>query len=67
MENIIQHPQPGSHGLYFCGDEILFSLEFPQPIVGKAYLRTNLNRADIRHQQIVDQAEADMPSRTRLV
>ena len=65
MENIIQHPQPGSHGLYFCGDEILFSLELPQPIAGKAYLRTNLNRADIRHQQIVDQAEADMPSLER--
>ena len=65
MKNLEQHPEPGIHMLHFCGDQITFSLHLPRPAPGTAYLRTNLNRAQIRHQQIVEQVEEDTPSLER--
>ena len=53
MITLKQSPEPDQHLIRFCGECITFSLELSELKVGKAYLRTNLNKSDIRYEEII--------------
>jgi predicted glycogen debranching enzyme len=48
-----QFPKPGEHLLFFRGDIAFFSLNVSSGSSGRAYLRTNLGKADIQRREIV--------------
>lgn len=61
MITLKQSPEPDQHLIRFCGECVNFKLELSEPINGKAYLRTNLNKSDIRYEEIIKHAELDLP------
>jgi hypothetical protein len=65
MSNLTQHPAPGEHTLHFRGDTITFSLENHTGKSGKAWLRSNIGYAHVRHTEIIRHAEAGLPPLSR--
>lgn len=57
---LIQTPSPDSKILTFCGQTITFELKTPAELEGKAYLRTNLGKANIRRSEIIKSAENEL-------
>ena len=60
MNHLIQSPEPGQHFVFFRGDSVLFTLRNETGKQGRAWLRTNIGRARVRHEEIVRQAEEDL-------
>lgn len=58
MHNLIQHPTPSTHSIYYRGDTITFTLENKTQQSGKAWLRSNIGHAQIRHTEIIQQTES---------
>lgn len=58
-----QFPQPGEHLLFFRGDIAFFSLTIKSGQKGKAFLRTNLGKANINRQEIILKTESQIPRR----
>ncbi len=50
---LIQEPAPGSKGVYFCGDSILFTLSVRGGLNGSAWIRTNIGHADTTRTEII--------------
>ncbi len=65
MSNLKQQPSPGSHSLHFRGDRITFTLENHTGKKGKAWLRSNIGYAHVRHQEIITHAEQGLPPLAR--
>ncbi len=65
MENLSQQPAPGEHTLHFRGDSITFSLENRTGQTGKAWLRSNIGYAHVRHAEIIRHAEEGLPPLSR--
>ncbi len=65
MGNLNQYPAPGEHFIHFCGDTITFSLENHTGKNGKAWLRSNIGHAHIRHIEIIMHAEQGVPPLSR--
>ena len=55
--NIIQTPPAGDNLLKYEGDTITFTIEVPENLQGKAYLRTNLFNSTVRQREIIEHAE----------
>jgi len=62
MHNLIQHPAPGKHSIHFRGDTLTFTLENRTGKQGKAWLRSNIGHAHVRHTEIIRHAEEPSPS-----
>ena len=60
-EQIVSSIQPGSHLVKYCGDAFSITLKTPKNLDGKAFLRTNINQADIRQSEIIAHTELDAP------
>lgn len=54
-DELIQTPAPESHLLRFRGDFETFELKLPLAMDGKAWIRTNLGRANTIRKEIIDQ------------
>lgn len=54
MVKLTQFPNPGEHRLYFRGDIISFKLQMDSPMSGKAFLRTDIGRVDIKRKEIIE-------------
>ncbi len=54
---VIQHPEPGRGVVMFCGDSITFTLDIVSDIGGEAFIRTDLGRADVARQEIIDRVD----------
>ena len=54
---VIQHPEPGRGMVMFCGDSITFTLDIISDIDGEAFIRTDLGRADVARQEIIDRVD----------
>ena len=52
-ERLIQQPAPGSSGVFFCGDLVTFSLDFPAGMPGEAWVRTNIGHAGVTRTEII--------------
>ncbi len=52
-----QNPSPGTHLIRLRGDCLSFRLRLPKGGDGQAFLRTNLDRADVRRREILAHAE----------
>ncbi len=65
MGNLIQHPAPGGHMIYFRGDTVTFTLENKTGEKGKAWLRSNIGHSAIRHTEIINHAEQGLPPLSR--
>ena len=65
MGNLIQNPAPGGHSIHFRGDSITFTLENRTGRKGKAWLRSNIGYARIRHAEIIRHAEEGLPPLSR--
>ncbi len=61
MNNLIQHPSPGSHSIFFRGDTIAVTLENHTGKKGKAWLRANIGYAHVKHSEIIVHAERGLP------
>ena len=57
MNYLIQHPAPGGHTIHFRGDRFTFTLETDGDRNGKAWLRSNIGFAKVRHGEIIAHAE----------
>jgi len=57
MSKLIQHPAPGGHTIHFRGDMVTVTLENCTGKKGKAWLRSNIGFAHIRHREIITHAE----------
>lgn len=58
---MIQKPNPGEHILLYRGDSIDFNLSFDGDAKGKAFLRTNLENASIRRDEIILSVRSGKP------
>ena len=58
---LIQEPSPGQHLLMFRGDVVTFKLSLNDPLNGNAFLRTNIGRATVSRQEIIQSVEKDKP------
>ena len=65
MGNLIQHPAPGGHEIYFRGDTVTVTLKNCTGKTGKAWLRSNIGHADVRHTEIIKHAELGLPPLSR--
>ena len=65
MGNLIQNPAPGGHFIHFRGDCITFTLENRTGQKGKAWLRSNIGYAHVRHAEIIKHAEEGLPPLSR--
>ena len=65
MSNLIQHPAPGGHTIHFRGDRVTFTLENHAGKAGKAWLRSNIGHAHVRHTEIITHAERGLPPLAR--
>jgi len=65
MGNLSQHPAPGRHTIHFRGDTITFTLQNHTGKKGKAWLRSNIGHAHIRHAEIIRHAEQGLPPLSR--
>jgi len=65
MEMLFQHPAPGKHTIHFRGDTVTFTLENHTDENGKAWLRSNIGYAHIRHAEIIKHAEQGLPPLSR--
>ena len=54
-------PHTGSRLLRYCGDTVVFELNLAQPAAGEAFVRTNLDRAQVRRNEIVAHTEDRRP------
>lgn len=58
MQTVItQTPEPGRSMVMFCGDTITFTLRMSQNLMGDAWIRTDLGRASVSRQEIVDRID----------
>ena len=51
---IKQSPEPGSRRLAFCGDTAKISLILSEPISGTAWLRSNVGRAAVARNEVIE-------------
>ncbi|RKX47570.1 MAG: glycogen debranching protein [Verrucomicrobia bacterium] len=65
MGTLLQHPAPGEHTIHFRGDTVTFSLENQTGKNGKAWLRSNIGNAHIRHAEIIKHTEQGLPPLSR--
>lgn len=65
MSNLIQLPAPGEHAIHFRGDTVTFTLENHTGKQGKAWLRSNIGHAHVRHAEIIKHAEQGLPPLSR--
>jgi glycosidase len=65
MGTLSQHPAPGEHTIHFRGDTITFTLKNNTGKHGKAWLRTNIGHAHVRHTEIILHAEQGLPPLSR--
>lgn len=56
-EMISQLPRPGTSRVMFCGDVLTFTLSIPSNVSGMAWIRTNLGRASIARNEIIDEVD----------
>ena len=61
MTDLLQIPAPGAQVLKFAGECLDVALETPPEAKGRAFLRTNLQRAALRRKEIIAATEADEP------
>ncbi len=61
MIQLIQTPQPDKRMIFFRGDIVTFSLELKDTAIGRAWLRTNIGRGQIQHDEIIRYAEKGLP------
>ncbi|SMD00947.1 glycogen debranching enzyme, putative [Desulfocicer vacuolatum DSM 3385] len=56
---VVQYPEPGRALVMFCGDSITFTLELASDtdVGGDAFIRTNLGRAWLIRQEIIDRVD----------
>ncbi|OVE74021.1 hypothetical protein BVX94_01705 [bacterium B17] len=59
--NLRQHPETGTSSVFHCGDEITFTLETDLKKNGSGWIRTNIGRAEIRRQEVIDHTEKNKP------
>ena len=52
-----QTPEPGDFILRWRGDRLKVTLRLDAPRKGRAALRTNIGRADVRRSEIIDETE----------
>ena len=57
MSSFVQHPAPGGHTIHFRGDTATFTLENHSGKKGKAWLRSNIGHAPVRHREIINHTE----------
>ena len=57
MQSLTQHPAPSEHFIHFRGDSVTFTLKNHTGKSGKAWLRSNIGHARIRHTEIIDYTE----------
>lgn len=57
MSSLKQHPAPGGHTIHFRGDTVTFTLENHSGKKGKAWLRSNIGYAHVRHREIINHTE----------
>lgn len=50
---LIQEPAPGSRGVHFCGDSLLFTLTVRGGLQGSAWIRTNIGHAAVTRTEII--------------
>lgn len=65
MGQLNQYPAPGGHTIHFRGDRITFTLENRTGRRGRAWLRSNIGYAHVRHMEIIRHAEAGLPPLSR--
>ncbi|MBT8045942.1 MAG: hypothetical protein KJN67_02135, partial [Pontiella sp.] len=65
MASLSQHPAPGEHNIHFRGDTITFTLTNHTGEKGKAWLRSNIGYAHVRHTEIIIHAEQGLPPLSR--
>ena len=65
MSSLKQHPAPGEHTIHFRGDTVTFTLENHGGEKGKAWLRSNIGYAHVRHREIINHAEQGLPPLSR--
>ncbi len=65
MGNLFQQPAPGEHTIHFRGDTITFTLKNKKGKKGKAWLRSNIGHAHVRHTEIIMHAEQGRPPLSR--
>ncbi|MCK4564034.1 MAG: glycogen debranching enzyme N-terminal domain-containing protein [Verrucomicrobia bacterium] len=65
MHNLIQQPAPGEHTIHFRGDSVTFTLKNHDGKKGKAWLRSNIGHAHVRHTEIIKHAEQGLPPLSR--
>ncbi len=65
MGTLNQHPALGEHSIHFHGDTLTFTLENHTGKNGKAWLRSNIGHAHIRHTEIILHAEQGLPPLSR--
>lgn len=65
MARLIQHPAPGGHAIHFRGDAAVFRLVNHTGRAGKAWLRSNIGYAHVRHGEIILHAEQGLPPLSR--
>jgi glycogen debranching enzyme len=53
FDALIQHPAPGSSGVFFCGDIITFALTVRGNVRGSAWIRTNIGHAQVLRTEII--------------
>jgi len=58
---MIQTPMPGERLVMSKGDCLTFRLDLDRPIVGEAFLRTNLGRGKVRRQEVIAFTERKRP------
>ena len=58
---IKQFPEPGSRRLAFCGDTAKISLTLSEPVSGTAWLRSNIGKAEIIRNEIIEAAVNNTP------
>jgi len=65
MSHLIQHPATGEYSIHFRGDTVTFTLENHTGKKGKAWLRSNIGYAHVRHAEIITHAEQGLPPLSR--
>ena len=65
MSDLLQSPAPGEHFIHFRGNTVTFALENRTGKKGKAWLRSNIGFAHIRHGEIIVHAEEGLPPLAR--
>lgn len=65
MTDLLQTPAPGERQVRFVGDTVVFTLRRaegrPWPAGWRAFLRTNLGRADVARAETIDSVESGRP------